>query len=411
MVQKYFHLIGFVPVQDLSLFQRFNRIRIHYITFSLLKFNYIEIALIMQMPMQRHLLTFSCFFSFKACTANKQSSQERFAEFSTLLVRQTQERIIEDVYLYLLGSEDKLRLETARSLARFVANMSFYDVCSTPNQNSLLALGEHLLKSGGGFSSNLFNSSIIDNDAFNLNSISFLFNKNSSSLGSTASTSSAATSATTTPTNLLHGSRQRQIRYSCSPLSAVSLLSSLPWLSKSNNVLNNNFIQPFHSLIKYWPSSASYSNSIQNNLNKVVEHNLNYLIPVLVKTLVNSVDKYQFIGCLETLDFIFQTYTPAIYYASTVASSVANHSTSDANYQQLYDLLHLFISYLRHPLVSFDLYVHDILMRLIGSLFCSYAWLSMKKMDKLMQQLNFNLTNQTNSNVNISTFFLCLLQW
>jgi hypothetical protein len=228
---------------------------------------------------------------------------------------------------------------------------------------------------------------------------------NASSGASTTSSSSFSSTNTYntsfTPTNLLHGSRQRQIRYSCSPLSAVSLLSCLPWLSKSNNVLNNNFIQPFHSLIKYWPASASYSNSINNNQNKVIEHNLNYLVPLLTKTLIKSVDKCQFIGCLETLDFIFQIYTPAIFYSSSVGSSASNISSNDSNnqFQQLYDLLSLFISFLRHPLVSFDLYVHDILLRLIGTLFCSYIWLSLKKMDKKMQQLNFNLSNPSNSNV------------
>jgi hypothetical protein len=221
------------------------------------------------------------------------------------------------------------------------------------------------------------------------------------SSGATSSSSSSNNPYNTnnTPTNLLHGSRQRQIRYSCSPLSSVSLLSCLPWLSKSNNVLNNNFIQPFHSLIRYWPASASFSNSINNNLNKVIEHNLNFLVPLLTKTLIKSIDKCQFIGCLETLDFIFQTYTPAIFYSSNVSSTISNISSSEPNYLQMYDLLSLFISYLRHPLVSFDLYAHDILLRLIGTFFCSYVWLSLKKIDKLMQQLNFNLSNPSNSNV------------
>ena len=73
---------------------------------------------------------------------NINKSSDLNSRQKNLLVRKTQERIINDVYLYLLGSEDsKLRLETARSLARLVTNMSFYDVCTTPNQNSLLSLG------------------------------------------------------------------------------------------------------------------------------------------------------------------------------------------------------------------------------------------------------------------------------
>lgn len=75
--------------------------------------------------------------------ANRNLNQK--LPFTTFIVRKTQERIINDVFLYLLGSEDsKLRLETARSLTRLVTNMSFYDACSTPNQNSLLSLGKSL---------------------------------------------------------------------------------------------------------------------------------------------------------------------------------------------------------------------------------------------------------------------------
>ena len=77
-----------------------------------------------------------------AKNVSSQREQRSNAELATFLVRDTQEKIIKDVYLYLLGSEDsRLRLETARSLARFVTNMSFYQVCSSANQNSLLSLG------------------------------------------------------------------------------------------------------------------------------------------------------------------------------------------------------------------------------------------------------------------------------
>ena len=320
------------------------------------------------------------------------------------LVRKTQERILNDVYLYLLGSEDsKLRLETAKSLSRFVLNMNFYEVCSCPNQNSLLSLGEHALKACG-YGQTLFSSSMIDNDAFNLASISLLFNKPNSNATTSSSSTTANTPSTSsgysTPTSLLHGNKQRQIKYSCSPLNSISLLSSLPWLSKSNNILNNNFIQPFHSLIKYWPTSASFSNSINNSLNKLVEHNLNHLVPLLTKTLIDSIDKFQFIGCLESLDFIFQTYQPAIFYASPITDS----NSSSSNFQQIFDILNLLISLLRHPFVAFDLYVHDILLRLIGTLFCSYAWLSMKQLDKLVQQINSNqasssMLEQLNSSI------------
>jgi len=115
-------------------------------------------------------------------------------------------------------------------------------------------------------------------------------------------------------------------------------------------------------------------------------------VPKLTDTLLNSVDKFQFIGCLETLDLIFQAYQPAIFYSSPTGVAPANTAHSDSNdYTQLYDLLYLMISLLKHPMVAFDTYVQDIVMRLIGELYCSYAWLIMKKQDKVIQQLNFIL--------------------
>ena len=127
------------------------------------------------------------------------------------MVKETQERIIEHVYLYLLGSDDsKLRLETARSLTRFVSNMSCFDLSSTSNQNSLLSMGEVLLKTGG-YANNMFNSSLIDNDFCNLSSIGFLFNNNnnSNSQNNLNETSSKTTSFNST-TNILYS--QRQVR-------------------------------------------------------------------------------------------------------------------------------------------------------------------------------------------------------
>ena len=65
------------------------------------------------------------------------------------------------------------------------------------------------------------------------------------------------------------------------------------------------------------------------------------------------------------------------------------------DYQQVYELLNMMICLMRHPLVAFDLYAQDILTRLIGELYCSYSWLGMKKIDKLLQQLNYELKNPT----------------
>lgn len=283
------------------------------------------------------------------CLLNLKENQS----LKTFSARNTQENVIEHVFVYLLGSEDgKLRLETAKSLVRFVANMNFYET-STSNQKALTSLAEHATKVDA-YARNTFSSSLVDNDHLNLNSLNLIQTNNN----------------------------KRQSVYGCSPLSGLSCGSSLPCVSKSSQILNNNFIQPFHSLIKYWPSNASVTNSIQTNLNPLIEHNLNYVVPILVQTLLQSVDKNQLIGCLEALDLMFQTYSPALFYS---------------NMQQLVELLNLAVSYLRHPLVTFDLYLTDILNRLVGNLYCSYAWLNMKRLDKLVQQLNYTLGSIANN--------------
>ncbi len=97
------------------------------------------------------------------------------ANATPFLPRNTQEKIIDEVFLYLLGSEDaRLRLETAKSLARLVSNLSCFEATSSGSQNVLLAAGEGLLK-GGGFAGNLFGSGVAENDACNAGSIQFLF--------------------------------------------------------------------------------------------------------------------------------------------------------------------------------------------------------------------------------------------
>lgn len=138
----------------------------------------------------------------------------RFKGSSQFLLRNTQERIIDDVFLYLLGSEDnKLRLETAKSLTRFVANMNFFEGSSTTGQNVLLATSESLLKTGG-FAANLFNSSMVENDSCNLSSLSFLFNSNSENGG----------------TGNVGGARNRSNSYS----STTSILYSQKQVTETN---------------------------------------------------------------------------------------------------------------------------------------------------------------------------------
>lgn len=257
----------------------------------------------------------------------------------------TQERIIEEVFLDLIGSEDsKIRFEAARSLARLVLNCSFYEPTTIPFQNLLQAVGETNLKSNG-FSKTYFNLSIMKNDIFNIGAIQDIFEKSKSQSNS-------------------------KTKYYNSPLSSLSFPSN-PWLSKNTKILVNTFIQPFHSLIKYFPSNVSNSMTINNNLNKVVESNLNYIVPLLINILVKSTEKYQFLGCIESLDLIFQTYQPALYYNNNLIETAS-----------------ILLSFIRHPNVFFDLYAHDILLRIIGNLFSSLSWLNMKKIDKLILQLD-----------------------
>lgn len=58
--------------------------------------------------------------------------------------------------------------------------------------------------------------------------------------------------------------------------------------------------------------------------------------------------------------------------------------------------MNLFISFLKHPFVAYDLYSQDILLKLIGTFYTAYSWLKMKKYDQLIQQLNI-LVNKSNA--------------
>jgi hypothetical protein len=318
------------------------------------------------------------------CKENKEDFSE-LLNFSKIELKKIQEKLLDEVFIYLLSSDDsRVRLESARSLTRFVSNMNFFSLTSQTTsqmQNILLSNAENELKTLGGYSFNMLNMSLVENDLFNLNCINLNTNKQDNNY-------SISNQSFLGPTSLLHGghSAKRQIRYSCSPLNSLSLNSSLTWLSKST--INNTFIQPFHSLIKYWPSNVSTSQTLSSNMNRSVEHNLNFTVLLLIKNLVESTDKFQFQGILESLDFIFQVYEPAIFYAS------------NPNSNQVLDLINILIALLKHPNVSFDLNVHDILLRLIGSLYCSLSWLTMKKLDKIVQEIYFNLNNNSGITAN-----------
>lgn len=290
-------------------------------------------------------------FTEKTLTEQRVMQAEDSQDFSsTFFVQNTQERIIEEVFLDLIGSEDtKIRFETARCITRFVLNCSFYEPTSIPFQNLIHAAGENYLKSNG-LSRTFFNSSIMKNDTFNIGAIQDIFEK-------TKSSSSTKT------------------KYYNSPLCSLSFPSN-PWFSKNSQILVNTFVQPFYSLIKNFPSNLSNSMTINNNLNKVVESNLNYIVPLLINTLIKSTEKYQFLGCIESLDLIFQTYQPALYHSAN-----------------LLETTNILLSLIRHPNVFFDLYSHDILLRTLGNLFSSLNWLNMKKIDKLIIQLDQLISN------------------
>lgn len=212
---------------------------------------------------------------------------------------------MEDVLLYLLNTDDvRLRVETARAITRFVYNMSSSSSTnststSTLQQNLLLAHGEHWLKNHGAYASNIFTSSLVDDSLCHLINSPLVQHQSDSQLSSLFSLTSVLS-----PTNILHNPK-KQMKYQCSPLSSLSLGLSLPWLSKSA-ILNNTFIQPFHSLIKHWPSNASTSGTVSNSLNVAIEHNLNQVVHLLLRGLLESIDKSQFLGYLETMDFLFQ---------------------------------------------------------------------------------------------------------
>lgn len=119
------------------------------------------------------------------------------------------EKIVEEVFFYLLGSEDiKLRLETAKSLVRFVSNMSFNNTtASTTNQNILYSVSENEMKSGG-YAANLFNTCFVENDTCNLNSIGFLFGDWASNSASTSSSSQPDGLSFSSTTKILYAQKK-----------------------------------------------------------------------------------------------------------------------------------------------------------------------------------------------------------
>jgi len=127
--------------------------------------------------------------------ADEETNINQASNTSLFIPKNTQNKIVDEVLLYLLGSEDsKLRLETAKSLARLVSNLNCFELTNSSTQNVLLAAGEGLIKAGG-YSSNLFGSGLVENDACNFGSIQSLFVNNSGHGSRTSSSYSIASGA------------------------------------------------------------------------------------------------------------------------------------------------------------------------------------------------------------------------
>ena len=134
------------------------------------------------------------------------------------------------------------------------------------------------------------------------------------------------------------------------------------------NLCSSNYVQPFKNLMQY-PDTVP---------NSTLESNLNCIIQLLIETLINTTEKCRFLGCIECFNFIFQVYEPSIYLNSNC----------------LVDLLNLLVSYLQHPFVTFDLYIHEIILRVIGSLYCAAVWKFIVKLDPNLVNLEFLNTSQ-----------------
>ena len=216
-----------------------------------------------------------------------------------------QNRVIKDIFLSLLGSDDnKLRLETSRRFANLIENLCFFE----SSELNILASEANYLKR-------------------NL--------------------------------NLMVNSSTHDI-----PHSNFQFLYSTLKL----NLFASNYVQPFKNLLQH-PDTIP---------NATLECNFNFIIQMIMETVINTTEKHRFIGCIECLDFIFQVYEPSLYLNNTC----------------LVDLLNLLVSYLHHPYVAFDLYIHEILLRVIGSLFCACVWKFIIKADPLSLNLDALNTSQ-----------------
>ena len=143
-----------------------------------------------------------------------------------------------------------------------------------------------------------------------------------------------------------------------------NLQFTLPSSIKSNLPVGN-FIQPF----------KTYLNLKKNTkCDCVIKNNLNLIISLITKKLIETIDRNQLYGLLESLDYLIQVYDPTVYM----------------NKMLIYDLITVIVKYLRNPIVIFDLYLHDIVLKLSGSLYSAYTWTYMTKLETNKDD-NFNL--------------------
>ena len=259
--------------------------------------------------------------SFSSDCVGESSSSTAAASASTRVKcslrsasRTIQSKIVQQVFVHLLGSEDtRVRQETVRALARFALNACFDAgtggggasasslrlTSTTSGERAMLMAAEQLLVVDGfgvhtldahGSDIERLSSAIINSrpsaasapgaGSTSSESGSVLSNSWSPSLASSSLSSgfgagssmnnmsnAVSSMSTNTATSLVHGSRkQRHMRYANSPLGSVSLHSALPWLVyKANNVLNNTFVQPLYSLVKYCPATntAGHANTVR----------------------------------------------------------------------------------------------------------------------------------------------------
>lgn len=222
-------------------------------------------------------------------------------DLTFLSIIDLQNRLVNDIFLPLLGSEDtKLRLETARRFVCLVENLYYHEIF----EYSVLLAEANYLKG----------------------SLNLLCNNNQ---------------------DLSH------------------MASQLSFSGFKTNSFALNFVQPFKNFLSY-PEVVC---------NPTIKRNLNIILPLILNNFTITIEKYRLFGCLEALDCIFQVYEPTYYLNSSL----------------LGDFLNVLVSYLQHPFITFDLYINELLLRIIGSFYCGCYWKFLKKLEPNSINTEYNL--------------------